>query len=46
MDSYLDWDENYLYVGLRAPYKFHTSIQLDAKGDGYFTGTWTIRGSR
>jgi len=38
MKTYLNWDDNYVYFGGRAPYKFHMSVQLDCNADGYFHG--------
>ena len=38
MNTYLNWDEEYIYVALTAPYKFLTSVQLDCNADGYFSG--------
>ena len=38
MDTYLNWDDNYMYFAAAAPYKFLMSVQLDCEADGYFTG--------
>ncbi len=38
MKSYLNWDDEYLYFALAAPFKFGTDIELDCLGDGYFHG--------
>ncbi len=38
MNTYLNWDDEYLYVAATAPYKFAMSVQLDCDADGYFSG--------
>lgn len=38
MNTFLGWDDDYLYVAATAPYKFHLGIELDCNADGYFTG--------
>ena len=38
MDTYLNWDDDYIYVAAAAPYKFLISVQLDCDADGYFSG--------
>ena len=43
MQTYLNWDDNYLYFAAYAPYKFLMSVQLDGDADGYFTGKENVR---
>ena len=38
MDTYLNWDDDYIYFAAAAPYKFLISVQLDCNADGYFSG--------
>lgn len=38
MDTYLNWDDNYLYIAAKAPFRFLISPQLDCNADGYFSG--------
>ncbi len=38
MDTFLNWDDDNIYVAASAPYKFAISVQLDGGADGYFSG--------
>jgi hypothetical protein len=38
MNTYLNWDDNNIYVAAKAPYKFYLGVELDCNGDGYFKG--------
>ncbi len=38
MQTYLNWDDNYLYIAAKAPFRFLMSPQLDCNVDGYFSG--------
>ena len=38
MTTYLNWDDNFMYVAAKAPYKFALGVELDCNGDGYFKG--------
>ncbi|GMV36318.1 MAG: hypothetical protein AMXMBFR61_08260 [Fimbriimonadales bacterium] len=43
MQTYLNWDDEYLYIAARAPYRFLLSPQLDCNADGYFHGADNLR---
>ncbi len=38
MKTYLNWDDENLYIAVRAPYKFLAAMQIDCNADGYFHG--------
>jgi sugar lactone lactonase YvrE len=38
MKTYMNWDDDNIYVAVSAPYKFSACIQLDCNADGYFHG--------
>ena len=38
MNTFLNWDDEYLYVAATAPYKFYVDVQVDCNADGYFHG--------
>jgi hypothetical protein len=38
MKTFLNWDDDYLYIAISAPYKFTVGINLDCNADGYFHG--------
>ena len=43
MQTYLNWDDEYLYFAATAPFKFASSIELDCNADGYFHGKDNVR---
>jgi len=42
MQTFLNWDDSYVYIAAKAPFKFVISPQLDGDGDGYFHGKANI----
>lgn len=36
--SYVNWDDDNLYIAMTAPYPFLVDVQLDCDADGYFHG--------
>ena len=38
MQTYLNWDDDYLYFAAKAPFKFLAAPEIDAQADGYFSG--------
>jgi len=41
--SYLNWDDDYIYIAGAAPYTFLADLQFDANADGYFVGCDNVR---
>ncbi|HEY3268335.1 MAG TPA: hypothetical protein VGM37_15560 [Armatimonadota bacterium] len=39
----LEWDDNYLYVGMKSPKPLDLLVDLDANDDGWFAGTDNYR---